>query len=200
MQFARGHAILALPVQNARQWEWPVTAEIVHLNLQSLCQPPGMPAVSVSAGTYFTEAAAVCLEQKHSPGASLSVKGIATRQYLLVWPPADDQQRNTHADSQDATEHGACAIAFVLCRELTGYKAVQQSRKSTGFDYWLGNEGPELFCARLEISGILEGSDTDINSRVKKKKKQTKQSESTGLPAYACIVEFGRPEAHFVQA
>jgi hypothetical protein len=177
-----------------------VAKEFPDLDLICLCEDPGMPAVDKIAGTFFVNAAAVCLERQHGQGVCLTVKGLAERRYSLHWPPSNDQQRRTHADEQDATEHGACALALVLSRELTDYKAVRQARKGTGFDYWLGNDDPDLFCARLEISGILQGDDTEIKRRVAQKKKQTKRSSGTGLPAYACVVEFGRPEAQFVQA
>lgn len=160
-----------------------------------------MPAVSVAAGEFYAQAAAVCLEVgKHKPGASLTVKQPAERKYCLTWQPADDQMRRTHNDHQDATKHGAYAVAFVLARELTEFQVVLQSRKGTGFDFWLGKDDPDLFHARLEVSGILQGDDQIIKQRVKEKKQQPAPSNKTKLPAYACVVEFSRPEAHFVKA
>jgi hypothetical protein len=178
-----------------------VSKDISVLDLSSLAVPPGMPAVCIAAGAFFADAAGVCLEiAKHSQGASLAVHGVQRRDYAVLWPAIDDQKRRTHADTQDATEFGACALAFVLTRELTDYEAVEQARKGGGFDYWLGRATePDLFCARLEISGILSGDDGEIKKRVTVKKKQTTKSDDTGLPGYACVVEFSRPEVHFVK-
>ena len=49
---------------------------------------------------------------------------------------------------------------------------------------------------RLEISGILNGKDK-IKTRKKQKLQQTNQSDSTNLPAYVSIVEFGIPAIDF---
>jgi hypothetical protein len=65
-----------------------------------------------------------------------------------------------------------------------------------GFDYWMGDESaiPFQSKARLEISGIRRGDDSDIKARVRQKLKQTNQSDGL-LPAYVIVVEFGSPLA-----
>ena len=166
-----------------------------------LGEAPGLPALDVHTGRHYANAAAVCFEdQKHLQGVELKVKGVEDRAYHLRWPVVTEQTLRTHHDLQDATFHGAYAVAIMLAMEITGYTVVQQARKGSGVDYWLGANDSDLFVgARLEVSGILSGDESTIKSRIRQKKKQTKRSEATGLPAYACVVEFGRPEAHFVK-
>ena len=78
--------------------------------------------------------------------------------------------------------------------------ALLQTRKGPGFDYWIGETTENLENAsRLGVSGILNGDDTEIKKRVRGKKRQTERSDETGLPAYVCVVEFSRPESHFVK-
>ena len=108
--------------------------------------------------------------------------------------------RRAYEDLERATELGAYGVAILLIRDQTGLTAIRQSRKGTGFDYWLGPDGADdqlVFqdAARLEVSGILSGTDSQFLTRVKQKLKQTEASDSTGLTAYACVVEFSRPQA-----
>ena len=88
-----------------------------------------------------------------------------------------------------------------MVQELTDYTVIERSVKSTGIDYWLGFEDDMLFQrkARLEISGILNGDERTINARVKTRLSQTGQSDSTKLPAFVFIVEFGTPTAKTVK-
>ena len=108
--------------------------------------------------------------------------------------------RRAYEDLERATELGAYGVAILLVKDQTGLTAIRQSRKGTGFDYWLGPDGADdqlVFqnAARLEVSGILSGTDSQFLTRVKQKLKQTEASDNSGLPAYACVVEFSRPQA-----
>ncbi len=47
--------------------------------------------------------------------------------------------------------------------------------------------------ARLEVSGIGKGNQSQINTRVKLKTEQTHTSDAQGLPAYIIVVDLGRP-------
>lgn len=98
---------------------------------------------------------------------------------------------------QEATERGACGIAILLAKEVTGKVVVERSKKGLGFDYWLGkDDNDELtFEARLEVSGILLGSSSDIHARVKQKKAQVVPSNHLA-PGYVAVVEFSKPTAH----
>ena len=161
----------------------------------------GIPALTQALGRVHAEAAAVCLEnQGHQEPVRLAVRKIDTPQYDLRWPALTDTMRRAYEDLERATELGAYGVAILLIRDQTGLTAIRQSRKGTGFDYWLGPDGADdqlVFqdAARLEVSGILSGTDSQFLTRVKQKLKQTEASDNSGLPAYACVVEFSRPQA-----
>jgi hypothetical protein len=161
----------------------------------------GIPALTQGLGRVHAEAAAVCLEnQGHQEPVRLAVRKIDRPQYDLRWPALTDTMRRAYEDLERATELGAYGVAILLVRDQTGLTAIRQSRKGTGFDYWLGPDGTDdqlVFqnAARLEVSGILSGTDSQFLTRVRQKLKQTQASDSSGLPAYACVVEFSRPQA-----
>ena len=86
-----------------------------------------------------------------------------------------------------------------MLREITGKKAIDRSKKGSGFDYWIGEtDDDELIFsnkARLEVSGILSGTDSKIDTRLRTKLDQVKPSDISGFPAYIAIIEFGQPKA-----
>ena len=152
----------------------------------------------------LAEAGAVCLEKmNHGSGVVLTVNGSVQDQFTVWWDTVTDQQLRTYFDLPEATEWGACSIAILLAIHLTEFTVIERSRKGTGFDYWLGYQNepgpPFQNAARLEISGILDGSDANIRSRVGQKSDQVKQSANTGLPVYIIIVEFSAPISYFVE-
>lgn len=166
----------------------------------------GIPVLTDALGQVHAQAAAVCLaSQGHQEPVPLAVRGIDRPQYVLRWPaPTETMRERAYHDMERATELGACGVAILLVRDQTGLTAVQQSRKGNGFDYWLGPEGADdqlVFqnAARLEVSGILSGTDSQFLTRVKQKLKQTEVSDNTRLPAYACVIEFGRPQAEVAE-
>ena len=167
------------------------------IDLNSLAD--GMPGLTSACGKSLAEAAAVCLEdRKHQSGTSLHLTGFQKQERALNWSTVTDQQRRCYNDLQEATERGACGVAILVVRELTGLLVVERSKKGPGFDYWLGKaDDDDLFGnkARLEVSGILSGVDSDIKSRVKQKKKQIEPSAKLA-PGYVAIVEFSKPTAH----
>lgn len=166
----------------------------------------GIPALTRALGEVHAECAAVCLEERgHGETVPLHVREHSGVRFEITRPPVTESMRRAHFDKQRATEFGACGVALLLTRELTGLTAIQQSRKGGGFDYWLGPASPPPdalpfeHSARLEVSGILSGTDTQFKSRVKQKLTQSEPSDGTGLPAIAAVVEFGRPQAQVKQ-
>ena len=166
----------------------------------------------------MAQAGAVCLEShKHPQGVHFSVRGYVGRSYGLIWPPVSEQAMRSWNDLDEATEDGAAGIAELLAFREIGYHVVLRSRKSTGFDYWLGDRDsnnvsePEqaatealrevlqdndlIVRGRMEVSGIRLGNDTQVRARVTRKLNQTNRSDNWGLPAYVVVVEFGRPLA-----
>jgi len=169
------------------------------VNLAALSE--GMPGLTVASGQVLAEAAAVCLEdQKHQTGVSLSNAGLTPGNLQVEWLSVDDQQRRSHADMQEATERGACGVAILVVKEATGLVVVERSRKGTGFDYWVGDKDtdsdglPFEGLARLEVSGILAGTQRQIDARMKQKKAQIKPTDKMA-PGYVAVVEFRTPIA-----
>lgn len=175
------------------------TAEAqAQLNLAALAE--GMPGLTPASAQTLAEAAAVCLEsQNHQPLVQLGHAGLTPKELRLVWPPVDDQKRRTYADMQEATELGACGVAILVVKEATAKVVVERSKKGTGFDYWLGDTSdddglPFAGASRLEVSGILAGTKSQIQSRIKQKKGQLAPSDHLA-PGFVAVVEFGTPIA-----
>ena len=189
----------------------------VMLNLSEL-ETDDIPGVDRVKGSDLARAASVCLEsQDHVPGVQLTVRGMSDSTHLLTWPMTTPQTRRTRSDPQEATEDGAAGIAVLLAIREIGQTIILRSRKPTGIDYWLGSyddlnasvaertmtdglqtliEDEQLIVkGRLEVSGILHGSDSDIRARSREKLSQSGRSDSSGLPSYVIVVEFGGPLA-----
>ena len=171
----------------------------IHVFLAELRE--GSPGINPTWGGSLAEAAAICLEsQKHANITSMVVDGDYSHLATLEREEVNDQMRRTWNDHEVATELGAYGIAALLIRNLSGLCVVERSKKGTGFDYWLGdpNDDP-LFQgkARMEVSGILKGSESAINGRINKKLKQTSKSDGE-LPAVVVVVEFSRPLSRVV--
>lgn len=162
-----------------------------------------MPGLSEGFGLMMAEAAAVCLDtNSHSAGVTLKLVtniGKDHPTYQLEWTPVDEQKRLSYADMQEATEYGACGLAILMARNLTGKVVLLRSKKGQGFDYWIGEPSNDdgLFegKTRLEVSGILMGDETTIRARVRQKKNQIKPSDHIA-PGCIAVIEFGNPLAH----
>ncbi|SRR6266498_2705974 len=163
----------------------------------------GLPGITPRWGCFLSEASSTCLvSQKHGLGVEMKVLGSQKAQFKIYWnSQVQSQAFAAWNDEQELTEYGACGIAIMLVLELTGYTVIQRAKKGTGVDYWLGykeSERPFENSARLEVSGILKGDDSDVKGRVKKKIKQTEPSDGP-LPAIVVVVEFGKPISHLQQ-
>jgi hypothetical protein len=124
------------------------------------------------------------------------VEGDRSEAFFLSWESLTVQHHRTCADLQESTEYGAYAIAFLIIREITGKTVLERSAKGPGFDFWIGDEEPVDLpfqgLTRLEVSGILSGSDADVQARARVKRRQVAPSDAWG-PALIAIIEFGRP-------
>ena len=100
--------------------------------------------------------------------------------------------------------YSSCAIERSRFPHLTALTIIERSvkGKGLGFDFWLGSlEDPgTLFQrkARLEVSGIRQGSDSLIQTRVNIKLEQIRPSDDVA-PGYVSVVEFGTPKARIVK-
>lgn len=171
------------------------------LNLRNLSKN-FRPGLTSTAGTSMAEAAAVCLDsQNHKEKAILSVTGTFNNTYSLTFKSVTVQMKNTHADLEVATEYGAYGIAILLIEANVDLTVVERSRKGTGFDYWLGTKsdcGPYFQNKPgLEVSGIRNGTDRNIETRLKEKNKQVTRSDGS-LPIYIAIIEFSAPQAKVI--
>jgi hypothetical protein len=154
-------------------------------------------------GAAFCEAGAVCLaSQGHQSGVGLQIAGIAEEEFTLLYPAVTEKMRQSWSDEREATDNGACGVAILLMRELTGLTVIERAVIGDGFDYWLGpNTEDDLRLedlARLEVSGIRQGSEAEVKARVRQKLAQTAPSDHLGLPAYVVVVEFSRPLSRVV--
>jgi hypothetical protein len=139
-------------------------------HLEDLTQHlPERPGWSVVFGAACAEAAATCLdEQGHNAPTKLQLDSVAPCEVEIDWNPLDDIAARFNADMEVATEYGAYAIAALLMPHLTGLTVIERSikGKGLGFDFWLGDisDRERLFQrkARLEVSGILHGSESQL--------------------------------------
>jgi hypothetical protein len=144
------------------------------------------------------EAGSVVLEHNgHRSGASMVVHTPRKKSFTVTWGKLHADARAAHNDLPEAAHYGAYGIAFLLTAELTEFKVIERSYKSTGFDYWLGvgDAYPFQQAARLEVSGIVDDP-SRVNARVNKKAKQTDRTAGS-LPAYVAVIEFGQPRSVF---
>lgn len=75
---------------------------------------------------------------------------------------------------------------------------------ASGFDYWLENMNSENLSGfrnkmKLEVSGILQGTENQINQRVKEKIEQISVSNHLDIGAIILVVEFGNPKVQICQ-
>ena len=172
----------------------------VALNLADLAI--GMPGLTAAKGLSLAEAAAVCLENQHHTTEVLLIATGNFSNAVLQWEPVTDQQIASNADMQEATEDGAVAVVLLAIREHTGKVVMERAAKGWGFDYWLGlentveeNDLPFQDLTRLEVSGILHGSQSQVNTRVQGKLNQVQVSDDV-CPAIVGVVEFSTPRIH----
>lgn len=149
-------------------------------------------------------AALFCLDHNGHP-AGTKIRLVARNEDAkLMWQTEVDQRiKNTYKDKQVAAEFGGEAMAVLFVSVFTDYKLVERSVKSTGIDYWLAEKSDTSSLliyqhpARLEVSGLMNGTTSEFKTRIKKKKAQTKRSEDTKLPAYIAVTDFGEPRTMF---
>jgi len=171
------------------------------LRMRSLRE--GRTGLTPAFGQSLEEAASVCLhEQGHESPTEIAVNGAFDAEGKVEWDPPTAQQKDCWNDDEEATEHGAYGVASLLV-EQCGLEIKQRSKKKTGFDFWLGEQGEKVALfqglSRLEVSGIRSGDTSAVASRTRSKLRQTEASDALGLPAVIVVVEFGSPMAKLVE-
>ncbi len=158
-----------------------------------------VPAFSEHQMLFYAEACAIALEsQQHLSGVVFQLEGEFHDWVQVHWRKKPTKTGLT--DSRDLAEFGAIALAFCIVTKFSEYDVVEQSVLGNGFDYWLGytetapKHNPDNFLnARLEVSGILKGSNRDVAARLRQKIRQTGVSDYLNIPAIIVIVEFSKP-------
>jgi hypothetical protein len=179
---------------------------LITLYLNDLGQDrPERPGWSVTFGMACADAAAVCLDNRgHPQPVIFQVEGIQACTIEVDWDPVDDTMRRFNADQEVATEYGAYGVAALIMPYLTNLTVIERSVKGKGFgfDFWLGaNDGSDGLLqrkARLEVSGIRQGTTAMLQSRVNMKLNQITPSDAIA-PGYVVVVEFGNPKARVVE-
>jgi hypothetical protein len=158
-----------------------------------------MPGLTASHGTSLGEAAAVCLEsQQHETGVALRLEPPALASATLHWRTLSSAAYRCHTGDK-ATEDGACGVAILLARALTGQVVLFRSERKEGCDYWLGppdfpRQAGLKGMSRIEVSGIRRGDAASFRSRHADKRKQVSTLVHPS-DKYVSIVEFGTPIA-----
>jgi hypothetical protein len=173
------------------------------LNISELNK--GLPTITPTSGQGMAEAAAFCLTKNSHQSSKCILNCIKTpkgeiENFQLFWDDLDSRVDTTYGDLEEVTEYGAMGIAVLLSIKLTKYSTVERAMKGKGFDYWIGDKDDKMFQgkARLEISGIFKGNDSQFKSRIKQKFRQTNISDSTGFDCFVSVVEFSKPIASFL--
>ena len=163
------------------------------------------PGWSLTFGAFCAEAAAVCLDERGlAEGVLLRVDGIQLCEIALRWDTVSDDTRRFNADVEVATEYGAYGVSALIMPYLTNLTVIERSVKGKGFgfDFWLGSidDLDTVFQrkARLEVSGIRQGAESAVQSRVNMKLRQISPSD-TMAPGYVAVIEFGTPRARVVE-
>lgn len=141
----------------------------------------------------------MCLDsQGHATKCTLEVDGAHNETFRVTRPAASAAMRLSHGDAERATEHGAEGVAFLVTRKVTPYTAIEQMRKGTAADWWLGYRGQLLQrAARLECSGVRAGEPGELGTRTKQKVDRAKLANPT-LPTYVCVTSFKYARARLV--
>lgn len=172
------------------------------LDLQEIAK--GHYGLTKTCGAHLLEGCIATLWlHNHASELEMAIKGNE-RKFKLKFPEEIKtvQLANSWKDKDVATEHGAACIGILLALKLTDLEVIERAVKPTGIDYWIGNPKHGILFqkkARLEVSGIFEGNDADIEARYKRKCKQTDQSDDSLLPAYVSVTEFSKPVSKFGQ-
>lgn len=171
------------------------------LELASLSSDsPERPGMNKAWGAVFAEVASVCLEKNgHGLEAKLIVEGDCSDVFVVVREKPTQDAMNFNNDDQRSAEFGAYGMSALLAPKLIKMTLVKASQKGTGFDFWIGpideNSKENSYFqnkARLEVSGIMNGSRSNVQSRVKTKLKQIEPTDNTPYPGFVSVVEFGQ--------
>ena len=102
--------------------------------------------------------------------------------------------KRSHANTIDAIEMGAYAIATLAANAIDGWRVVARTPTESGADLWMvGKDDPPDAQIRLEVSGIANGKGapgvTALRTRLEQKIAQVKRGRADE-PGIAAVVGF----------
>jgi hypothetical protein len=163
-----------------------------------LAAPTDAHALTEARWTSWCEAAAVTLERVHGATSPkdgvISPTGRQDAACILAWPTPDDRTKRSHANTTDATEEGAYAVASLAVHALDGWRIIARTPTESGADIWMARaEDVPDGQVRLEVSGIAEGADaaatTALRARLQRKIAQLQRGKASE-PGIAAVVGF----------
>ncbi len=147
-----------------------------------------------SLGGSFYEAASVCFDRHHESPIDIKIDDQGSENIRTAeFTKPDDRILNAWANEIDTTEFGAYGVCLAVLEAEKQLVAVKRAETLTGADYYVAPVNTEFGdledAYRFEVSGINEGGNSVIRSRLKAKVEQTKAGASN-LPAIASVVGF----------
>lgn len=115
-------------------------------------------------------------------------------QAMVTWPKPDKTTLDSHANTTDATECGAYAVAAWAVFALDGWRVIARTQTESGADVWIARPGGAADSqVRLEISGMAQGSDAAafkaLQARLVQKVAQVRAG-NIDVPGMASVVGF----------
>jgi len=161
------------------------------------------PGVTAGVALSFREAAEVCFARHHSPPTDLKVERGKEITATAEWQTPDARTKHAWANEIDTTEAGAYCVALAALELTDDLVAVRRAETHTGADYYVAKKGTSAGdledAFRLEVSGIDEGNQTSVKTRLRQKLDQTARGRSS-LPAIAAVVAFSPPQVAIADA
>ena len=161
------------------------------------------PGLTTGVALGFREAAEVCLDRHHSPPTEMTVDRGSQINAVAEWQSPDERTKHAWANEIDTTEAGAYCVALAAIELTDDLVAVRRAETHTGADYYVAPRGTspgdleEAF--RLEVSGMDEGNQASVKTRLRQKLEQTARGRSS-LPAIAAVVAFSPPQVAIADA
>lgn len=169
--------------------------------LLSSLRTNAMPGMTRDRGGSLAQACSVCLDdQGHSIIFPLNVVGEFAGTMSVRRLAVTDQMKATFGLETKATEEGASCLAILLLLHHTGRPVAWESKGFNGYDYFLGHDPSFPFRggARMEVSGLRNATDAQINQRVQEKRERYEQYNHLAT-GYIVVVEFSRPEVRVLE-
>ena len=176
---------------------------MLKLNLHIDALDATHPGLTKGVAASYREAAEVCFSRHHSPPTDLTVERGQLLTAIAHWQAPDDRTKRAWANEIDTTEAGAYCVALAALELTDGLVAVSRAETHTGADYYVAPRGTiptDLESAsRLEVSGIDEGGQNSVKTRLRQKLEQAARGRSS-LPAIAAVVAFSSAQVAIADA